>query len=41
MSYKESQVQRMSLSEYEKHESAIQEAIKAGTFIYDLSGGAR
>lgn len=39
--FTESQVQKMSLQEYEKHETAIQEAVKNGSFIYDLSGGAR
>lgn len=39
--FTESQVQKMSLREYEKNETAIQEAMANGTFVYDLSGGAR
>lgn len=39
--FSESQVQKMSMSEYEKHEDAIKESMKTGTFVYDLSGGAR
>jgi hypothetical protein len=31
----------MSMSEYEKNEAAIQESMKNGTFVYDLSGAAR
>jgi hypothetical protein len=37
----ESQVSRMSASEYEKNEKKIMEAIRKGNFVYDLSGGAR
>ena len=40
-SFTESQVQKMTLQEYEKNETAIQEAVKNGSFVYDLSGGAR
>ena len=40
-SYKESDVQRMSASEYEKHSDDIMEAIRNGKFIYDVSGSAR
>lgn len=39
--FTESQVQKMTLQEYEKNETAIQEAVKNGSFVYDLSGGAR
>ena len=39
--FTESMVSRMSMSEYEKNETAIQEAMRNGTFIYDLSGAAR
>ena len=39
--FSESQVAKMSMSEYEKHEVAIQEAIQSGTFVYDRSGAAR
>lgn len=40
-SYSESQVQKMSHKEYEKHEEAILKAMREGTFVYDLSGAAR
>jgi len=40
-SYKESDVQRMSAREYEKHSDDIMEAIRNGKFIYDVSGSAR
>lgn len=39
--YTESMVQKMSLTEYEKHEEAILKAQKTGNFVYDLSGAAR
>jgi hypothetical protein len=39
--YSESQVSKMSDAEYEKHEAAIQDAIRSGQFNYDMSGGAR
>ena len=39
--FTESQISKMSMSEYEKNEAAIQEAISSGKFVYDLSGGAR
>lgn len=35
--YTESQVEAMSSSEYEEHEEAIQKAIKAGKFKYDIT----
>ena len=38
---KESQVQKMSPQEYEKHSDEIMEAIRTGKFIYDISGSAR
>lgn len=38
---KESEVQRMSAQEYEKHSDDIMEAIRSGKFIYDISGSAR
>ena len=38
---KESEVQRMSAQEYEKHSDEIMEAIRSGKFIYDVSGNAR
>jgi len=41
MSFSESQVQKMSLQEFEKFEEDIQKSMKNGTFLYDLSGGAR
>lgn len=40
-SIKESDVQKMSAAEYEKYSDEIMEAIRAGKFIYDLSGSAR
>jgi len=39
--FSESMINKMSMSEYEKNEAAIQESIRNGTFIYDLSGAAR
>lgn len=39
--FKESQVAKMSASEYEANMEAIDKAIRSGKFIYDLSGGAR
>ena len=38
---KESEVQKMSAQEYEKHSDEIMEAIRSGKFIYDVSGSAR
>ena len=38
---KESEVQKMSAAEYEKHSDEIMEAIRTGKFIYDVSGSAR
>lgn len=37
----ESQVAKMSMPEYEKNAQAISDAIKAGKFVYDMSGAAR
>jgi len=37
----ESQVQKMNISQYEKMEAKINEAIRSGNFVYDISGGAR
>ena len=39
--FSESQVSKMSAVDYEKNESKIMEAMRAGKFRYDLSGGAR
>lgn len=39
--YSESQVHKMSSDQYEKHSDAIMEAIRAGKFAYDMTGGAR
>ena len=39
--FKESQVDRMTASQYEANEEAITNAIRNGTFIYDISGAAR
>jgi hypothetical protein len=38
---RESQVQKMSPQEYEKHSDEIMEAIRSGKFVYDISGSAR
>ena len=38
---KESQVQKMSSQEYERRADEVMEAIRAGKFIYDVSGSAR
>ena len=38
---RESQIEKMSAHEYEKHADEIMEAIRSGKFIYDLSGSAR
>ena len=37
---KESQVQKMTPQEYEKHADDIMDAIRSGKFIYDISGSA-
>jgi hypothetical protein len=39
--FKESQVERMSAKEYEKRQDEIVAAIRAGKFIYDVTGSAR
>lgn len=39
--FKESQVNHMSVHEYEKNQDKIMEAIRTGQFIYDVSGAAR
>jgi len=39
--FTESQIQRMSMKEYEKNEEAIYAAMKTGKFVYDISGAAR
>lgn len=39
--FTESMVSKMSMQEYEKNEAAIQEAMRSGAFVYDLSGAAR
>ena len=38
---KESDVQKMSAQQYEKHSDEIMESIRSGKFIYDISGSAR
>ena len=38
---RESEVQRMSADEYDKNSDVIMEAIRAGNFVYDISGSAR
>ena len=40
-SFTESQVQKMSSSEFEKNSDAIMEAIRSDNFTYDVTGGAR
>ena len=37
----ESQVNKMSIREYEKNQEAIEKAIRSGKFVYDVSGSAR
>ena len=37
----ESEVQNMSAKEYEKNADMIMDAIRAGNFVYDISGSAR
>lgn len=37
----ESQVQKMSIAEYEKNQEDIVKAMRSGKFIYDISGNAR
>ena len=39
--WKESDVEAMTADEYEEHSETIMESLKAGTFIYDVSGSAR
>lgn len=39
--FKESEIAKMPISEYEKHEEAILKAMREGRFLYDLTGGAR
>jgi hypothetical protein len=39
--FRESQVDKMSDKEYAKNQEAIMEAMRAGKFVYDLSGAAR
>jgi type II secretory pathway pseudopilin PulG len=41
MAFSESQVERMSIDEYEANEAAIDEARRNGAFSYDVSGAAR
>ena len=39
--FTESQIGKMSMKDFEKHQDAIMEAQRTGKFVYDLSGGAR
>jgi len=39
--WSESRVKNLTSSDWDKHEEAISESIKNGTFSYDLTGGAR
>jgi hypothetical protein len=41
VTYKESDVERMSSQQYEKQADKIMEAIRSGNFVYDVSGSAR
>jgi hypothetical protein len=41
MKFSESQISKMSDKDFEKHEEAISESLRSGTFSYDLSGAAR
>ena len=41
VTYKESDVERMSAQQYEKQSDKIMEAIRSGNFVYDVSGSAR
>ena len=41
VTFTESQIGKMSMKDFEKHQDAIMEAQRSGKFIYDLSGGAR
>ena len=38
---RESDIQKMTADEYEANSDTIMEAIRAGNFIYDVSGSAR
>jgi len=40
-SFKESEVNRMSIQQYEANQEAITKAIRSGKFIYDISGASR
>jgi hypothetical protein len=39
--WRESTVEQMSTVEYEKNQESIMDAIRSGTFVYDISGAAR
>ena len=39
--YYESQVNKMTIQQYEQHQAAIDKSIKANKFVYDISGSAR
>jgi len=41
MKFSESQVSQMTDRDFDKYEEAISEAMRNGTFSYDLSGAAR
>ena len=38
---RESDVQKMSATQYEKNQDTIMESIRSGKFVYDVSGSAR
>ena len=40
-SFYESQVNKMSIQQYEANQEAIEKAIRSGKFVYDVSGSAR
>ena len=40
-SFKESEVNRMSIQQYEANQEAITKAIRSGKFVYDISGASR
>lgn len=40
-SFRESQVNKMTIQQYEDNQEAINKAIKTGKFVYDISGNAR
>ena len=39
--FSESQVEAMTIQQYSDNEKAITASVRKGTFVYDISGGAR